>query len=480
MTAPSTLRAALGKLFSHSLVYGAADVFTSVVNLLLVPLFTTFLTTTDYGHLALLMLFGTVGKIVFRLGLDAGFFRIHYEMETDEDRRRLAGTVAAFAAAVGAALFVIVLLLRRPLTRAVLGAEAPSEWWVVLVAADLAVGTVLFVPLAILRIQDRPRLFSSLSTARHVVNTVLKVVLVAKGQGISGILWSDLAGTAVLALCLAPILAQNAARAFATPLLREVLRFGLPKVPHGVLVQVLNVADRKILDLFVTRAEVGVYQLGYTFGTAVKFASSAFEPAWAPFVYSRANDAEGRATLGRVSTYAFAGFLLAGLATAVLGPHLLRFMTPNNPAFWSAAALVPVVALAYVLHGLFLLTSIGIGISKKARYYPLVTLAAAVVNIAANLLLIPRMGVAGAAWATVLAYAVMAAVGALVSRRLVAIPYETARMTRLALLAAALYSVSRVAPAEEMAALVVGGLAVAAFPALALVLVGRPGSRRDV
>src|SRR6185503_15389296 len=99
--APTPLSAHLRKLAAHSATYGAADVFQSLVNFLLVPVYTAFLTPSDYGTLALLLLFGTVAKIVFRLGLDSGFFRVHYDLETEPDRRRLAGTVALFAAAVG-------------------------------------------------------------------------------------------------------------------------------------------------------------------------------------------------------------------------------------------------------------------------------------------------------------------------------------------------------------------------------------------
>ena len=112
---------------------------------------------------------------------------------------------------------------------------------------------------------------------------------------------------------------------------------------------------------------------------------------------------------------------------AALGPDLLRLMTPRNPAFHAAAPIIPVVALAYLLHGVFLLTSVGIGIARQARYYPMVTAAAATTNVAANLLLIPRFGAMGAAWATVLAYAVMAALGFTFSRRVFAIPFEGGR-----------------------------------------------------
>jgi O-antigen/teichoic acid export membrane protein len=465
------LSAHLKKLAAHSAVYGAADVFTSVVNFILFPLYTSFLTPTDYGHLALLITFGTVAKIVFRLGLDAGFFRVHYEMETREGQRRLAGTVSMFAALVGVVLLLAVVLGAGPLTRAVLGREAPSRAWVVLVAADVFVGTFAFVPLSLLRIQDRPGLFSTFSAVRHTINTALKVLLVTRGWGVAGILWSDLWATTVFALCLTPVLARNARLAFDRAALREVLAFGLPKVPHGFLVQVLNVSDRKILDLFVTRAEVGLYQTGYTFGTAVKFALSAFEPAWSPFVYAQVKREGARETLARVVTYAFGAFTWVALAVAVLGRELLVLMTPNNPAFRAAAPVIPVVALAYLFHGAFLLTSIGIGIERRARYYPIVTGAAAAVNLVLNFALIPRWGIMGAAWATVAAYAVMACLGAAFSQRLFPIPFQWHRLGLIALAAAIVAAAAGRAPAAILPALAVKSALLALF-ALALVTTG--------
>jgi O-antigen/teichoic acid export membrane protein len=463
--APTPLSAHLKKLAAHSAVYGAADVFTNVVNFLLFPLYTSYLTPTDYGHLALLITFGTLAKIVFRLGLDAGFFRVHYDMETEDAQRRLAGTVSLFAAAVGVLLMAAVALGAGPLTRLVLGGEAPSRAWVVLVAADVFVGTFAFVPLALLRIQDRPGLFSTFSATRHTLNTGLKVLLVTRGWGVAGILWSDLLATTVFALCLLPVLLRHARPAFDRAALREVLAFGLPKVPHGFLVQVLNVSDRKILDLFVTRAEVGLYQTGYTFGTGVKFALSAFEPAWSPFVYAQIKREGARETLARVVTYAFGAFTFVALAVAVLGRELLVVMTPGNPAFRAAAPVIPVVALAYLLHGIFLLTSIGIGIERKARYYPVVTGVAAAVNLALNFALIPRLGILGAAWATVAAYAVMALLGGVFSQRLYPIPFEWRRLALVAAGAAAVAALARLAPGALVPALAVKSALLALFAA---------------
>jgi O-antigen/teichoic acid export membrane protein len=479
-TPPASLSAHLKKLAAHSAVYGAADVFTNVVNFLLIPLYTAFLTPVDYGNLALLITFGTVAKILFRLGLDAGFFRVHYEMETREAQRRLAGTVSAFAAAFALVLFLIVVAGSGPLTRAVLGDAGAPRRWVVLVAADVFVGTFAFVPLSLLRIQDRPFLFSTFSAVRHTVNTGLKVLLVMRGWGVDGILWSDLLATAVFALSLMPVLVRHARPAFDRAALREVLAFGLPKVPHGFLVQILNVSDRRILAMFVPRAEVGLYQMGYGYGTSVKFALSAFEPAWGPFVYAEVRREGAKTTLARVATYAFAVFVWVTLGVAVLGRELLVIMTPRNPAFRAAAPVIPVIALAYLLHGVFLLTSIGIGIEKKARYYPIVTGAAAAVNLVLNFALIPRYGMMGAAWATVSAYAVMAALGGAFSQRLYPIPFERARLGAIVTAALAVAALALLAPQAIVPALAVKGALLALFP-LALFTAGvLPRPRRGI
>jgi O-antigen/teichoic acid export membrane protein len=441
-------------------------VFATAVSVLFTPLYIKYLTTTDYGHLGLLILFATLAKIVFRMGLDAGFFRIHYSLDTPQQQRRLAGTVAVAVALGGVLLLLAVVAAREPLTRALLGGEAPSSWWVVLVAADTFLGTFLFVPLSLLRIQDRPALFSALSTGRHTLNIVLKVVLVTRGHGVAGVLWSDLVATGALAVALLPVVVRHVTPALDLSLLRPALAFGLPKVPHGVFVQLLNGMDRKILDLFVTRAEVGLYHVGYTLGAGVKFATSAFEPAWGPFVYAQLKDPEAPRTLARVATYAYAGFLAVTLMVAVLGRELLYGLTFTNPSFRAAAPVIPVVALAYLLHGVFLLGSIGIGISRRASYYPIVTAAAAATNLALNLVLIPRSGMVGAAWATVAAYAVMAALGITFSNKAYPIPFETGRIARLSAAGLATYLVSTLAPQEPWPAAGVKLASLLVFPVL--------------
>lgn len=364
----------------------------------------------------------------------------------------------------GTILFALTVIVSRTVMAAIFGSPHPAAYFLVLAAVDAWLSIFGFVPQNLLRIQNRPRLFTALAILRHAVTMVLKVGLVMAGWGIVGPLWADIIGTLVFTLALLPTLLRNVTWTFDTSLLREALRFGLPKVPHALLVQTQNFVDRAILNRFVPLSDVGVYDRSYTVGGGVKFASSAFEPAWGPFVYSHIGQADAPQRLARVITYAFGVFVTAALLLSVFGRELLRLLTFKRPEFWAGAPLIPIVAFAYLLHGVFLLSSIGIGIQKKTSVYPAIALGSGAVNILANLWLIPRYGITGAAWATVLSYGTMAALGAYLSHRFYPLPLEVGRLSRLAVAALASFALSLWAPSALWPALAWKTAACLAFP----------------
>ena len=84
-----------------------------------------------------------------------------------------------------------------------------------------------------------------------------------------------------------------------------------------------------------------------------------------------------------------------------------------------------------MLQGIYQLTSIGLAITKRTRYYPVATGIAAVASVTANVLLIPHFGVLGAAWANMISYGVLAAVATWFSQRFYPISYEWGRLARI-------------------------------------------------
>ena len=83
-------------LFRHLAVYGLGDVATSLISLLLLPVYTQYLTPSDYGVIAMLLTVEASGKILFRWGVDTAFMRLYYDCTDQKARQRLSSTLFFF------------------------------------------------------------------------------------------------------------------------------------------------------------------------------------------------------------------------------------------------------------------------------------------------------------------------------------------------------------------------------------------------
>ena len=464
------IRAELKRLAQHSAIYGVADVIPYLINFSLLPIFTTYLSRIDYGALGILLLFGVTTKIFFRLGLDTGFFRIYYDQKTDRDRKVLATTLFLAASGVSVTLFTLCALAAGPIGTFLLGVDSTSPaqlaTWVILVAGDTLLNTFAFVPMNLFRIQGRPAAFTVMTLIRSGVNIGLKLWLVVQGWGVSGVLWADVIASCLFVLVLLPTLLRNLGWGVSRSMLREAVSFGFPKVPHALAHQILNLSDRKLIEVFLSLAATGLYHIGYMMGTGVKFFLAAFELAWGPWGYAQLSRSNAPELLSRMSTYACTTLLGFALLNAVFGRELLFLMA--KPEFHEAHVIIPVIVLAYVLQGMFALTSIGIGISKKAFYYPILTISAALTNVLLNILWIPRYGILGAAWATVAGYGLMAVMGHRFGQKHYPIPFEWGRMGRVFLAAGLAYGVSLAAPDDLLKAVALKCVAILIYPAALL------------
>ncbi|TFG80064.1 MAG: hypothetical protein E4H23_03795, partial [Chrysiogenales bacterium] len=99
--------------------------------------------------------------------------------------------------------------------------------------------------------------------------------------------------------------------------------------------------------------------------------------------------------------------------------------------FLPGLVVVPIILLAYLFNGIYVNLQAGLYIEEKTKYFPLVTGAGALVNVAANLLLIPRLGIVGAALAVLASYMVMAAAIFIFAQKFYKIDYEYGKLLKI-------------------------------------------------
>jgi O-antigen/teichoic acid export membrane protein len=417
-------------LFRNLAIYGLGDVATSIVSFLLLPIYVRYLTPEDYGVISLLLTVEVVTKIVFRWGVDASFMRLYYDCHDRPSRQRLASTIFWFLIAVNGT-FLALALLAAPALSAHLFASDRHTTALRLTLLNTFVVGFYFIPFHVLRIKGKSPQFIALTFSRSLGTLALRLLLVVGFKmGVLGVVLADVIVTAIFTGLLARWFLPLLRAAFSREVLREALAFGLPRLPHGVAHQVVAVADRYLLTMFVSLREIGLYSVGASFGLALKLFLSAFEYAWAPFYFATMKEADAKRTFSLVATYGVAILALLAAGLSAVSTDLVRLMT--RPSFYEAARVIPWIALGVLFQGVYLLTSIGMNITKQTRYYPVATAAAAATSIAANVALIPRFGALGAAWSNALAYAVLAASGLWLSQRFYPIQYEWDRFAKAA------------------------------------------------
>lgn len=195
--------------------------------------------------------------------------------------------------------------------------------------------------------------------------------------------------------------------------LGEFLRFGIPTILLGLTWWVVESVDRYFIGwLTGDLGQVGIYSTAYFVGSIMVLFRVPFMFVLPNFVFRFWDQGETGAVRDYLA-YSLKYFTIAavpaGVALTLLAGPVLRVLA--NPACAAGGArVVPFVALAMFCWGLSGITGLVLWFRNQTRELSLLWGAAALVNTALNWLLIPRMGLLGAAAATLAAYALPAVV----------------------------------------------------------------------
>ena len=436
----------ISQVGKHSAIYGIGQILQRLVGFLLIPMYTAYFTTSDYGIQEILNNTSSVLTTLLSLGLISGMYRSYF-MYADEERRNNVARTAMSVYVVSSALVGgLLIIFARPLSILVLPDRSYSPL-LVLTLIFIILNNIVAVPFAVLRAKSQSVRFVALSLVQFLANIAGTVYLVAfLHRGVQGSLEGNLIGQVAVLLLFIPAILELLKGSFSRVDLKEMLTFGLPLVPALLASISLSVADRYFLRAYSTFDEIGVYGLGYKIGLLVQvLVVTPFSLSWGPVMWSVAEKPFAKQFYSKVMTYFTTVALYMALIVSMLSPELIRLMSQRQ-SYWRAWQVVPLITLSYVLYGMYSQLSIGINLKKKTQYLPFLLWAAAGLNLLLNFLLIPRWGMMGAAVATLVSYFVLAVLVYFVSQRLYAFRYEWNRLLKLSLFFLLCYGASFLIP----------------------------------
>ncbi len=416
----------IARLARHSAIYGLGGLVSRFVALLLLPLYTRYLTPADYGAVETLVALAAILATVLRLGIASAFFRFYFDSVDAAHRLRVVRTSFWFTMAMATIGLVVGVILAEPISEWLF--DTGDHTTLVRAAFVLLWAQMNYEQMtSLFRVEERSVAFTAATLVNLAVTVAATVVfVVAFDWGATGVIAGNFTGTLLVYAALLVYRHEQLGLTLDRPLLRQMNRFGLPLVPSMLALWLLNFGDRFFILRLADQSEVGVYSIGARLASAMVLLLAAFRAGWLAFAYSIEDDDRARRAYSFVLTYLLFVASWAALALALLSPWLVRWLT--TPAFYDASEVVPLLAFGAVALGGFNVVSIVLGRRKRTQFNWVATGSGAAVSVVLNLVLIPQYGIIGAGIANLSAFTVMFLVITWWSQRVFWVPYQWRRV----------------------------------------------------
>lgn len=369
----------------------------------LIPIFTFYLTTKDFGILALLNSISAFTLPMVTLGIQGAISVAYFKGEKNNYTSYFSSSIIP-PLILSLFLTVIVLIFQDQISNYL---EIPMIWILIIPISSFLsfFNSILLIDY---QIKDEPLKYIAFSLGSSLVNITLSLLLVIVFKyGYAGRFLGQNASVVLFAIIALYIMVKKRgiiAKQFSKVNMKDSLWFGLPIIPHIFGLMVINMSDRMFIDHFYGKESLGIYNIGYVLGSSIGILSGAFANAIIPFSYKlfSENTLESKSKVVKVywGFIIFMFFTLLGII--FLSPYIFKWFI--DPKFEQGSNYVSWIAIGYFFQGMYLLFANIIFYLKKTK----VLFYMAFVNIGLNLFLnyffVPSYGPMGAALALCISY----------------------------------------------------------------------------
>ena len=443
---------AIKSLAKDTAIYGLSSIIGRFLNWLLVPLYTNIFDQSEYGVVSYIYSIVALALVILTYGMETGFFRFaNHERYSRPDE--VYGTAITSLSITSLLFMTVVTIFIFPISRFM---ECPDNpVFALLMAYTVAIDAYTCIPFAWLRYQHRPMRFATLKLVGIGLNIGFNLFFLLlcpwlweNDPGliewfydpdfrIGYIFLSNMLSSSVTVLLLAPE-AALAPWGLRLRLWREMLSYSWPLLLFGIA-GIMNQTIGNILlpwilpDKATAMAQLGIYGANYKIAIVMVMFIQAFRFAYEPFIFAKGKGA-ANGTNSNQSTAMFADtmkyfviFSMVIFLGVMAYIDILRHFIGSN--YFSGLKVVPVLMIAEFFFGVFFNLSLWYKLTDRTIWGTWFSLIGLAVTIVMLLILVPRIGYMGCAWAALGCYGVMMLTSYLLGRKKFPVPYQTTRLS---------------------------------------------------
>jgi len=443
------------RLAGETAIYGLGTIVPRLLNYFLVPLYTWIFTQPEYGRITELYAWVAIIMVLLTYGMETSFFRY---AELEKDVKRVFNTAASSILVTSVVFVVFIFIFLSDISRAIRYNEYKE--YVALLAVIVAIDAFTAIPFAYLRYQNKARRFSVIKIVCVAVNILLNLVFILfiphffKNEYKEFLIYGH---TSLIIYVFVANLVSSALSLFLLwpelkgfkiiidkRLLLKMLAYGLPILVIGIAGMINEVSDKILLRYFLpdkvnAEAQIGIYGANYKLAILMVLFIQMFRYAAEPFFFRESGKEEAKTIYSNVMTY-FVIFTLIIFLGVTLYLDVLKYFI--GPAFWIGLQIVPIILVAKMFLGIFYNLSVWYKLTNKTLYGAIISIVGAVITIVLNIILIPKIGYMGSAWANLACYFTMMIISYFWGRKVYEVRYNLRKVMFYIFFAGLLFAAS--------------------------------------
>jgi len=448
-------------LIGQTAVYGLSSIAGRFLNYLLVPLYTNLFLASEYGIVTELYAYVSILLILLTYGMETGYFR--FCQNTDYKRSTVYSTTFS-SLLLTSVLFGVLLYFNTDSVARLIGYEN-SSFYILLLGLTVALDALAAVPFAKLRIENKARIFAIIKFTNIGINIGLNLFFLLivpnyfaednfiynwffDGRDVGYIFLSNfIASLLTLVLLLPQLVKAFTPYVIDFKLLKSIFIYSYPLLFTGIAGMMSENLDRILLKYFITVPEltinlvhqivlipewlyssnqyvmhqIGIYGANVKIAVLMTLCIQAFRYAAEPFFFNYSKNADSKLMYAKVMKYFVVFGLFIFLGVTLFLDYVKHFI---NSSYHEGLAIVPILLISKLFFGVIFNLSIWYKLTNKTHFGAILAFLGAAVSISLNIILIPKFGYIGSAWASIAAYNSMMLISFILLKKYYPIKYD--------------------------------------------------------
>ncbi len=368
---------------------------TPMLGLVLLPIYMEFLSPAEYGIMTTVQTISGLLQLVLVLSLNGAITRFYYDyLDQLDKQRKYLGSIFTYVILFSTTISIVLLVFSKPIVDLLFKNIPTDPYYIYLIGLSWA-SAILSLPMALLRAQEKAGLFVLLSTLQMIlIMAMTAYLIIVKGQGAEGALTAQFLITFAIALLAIFLVIKSLKFTLAFTYVKDSLLFSIPLLPHVASLWIINSSDRMILEKFVDPTDLGIYSLAAQVSMVLGLFYSSVNNALVPR-YTRLR-IEGQLIRAKqlLKVLSFV-VLICGVASIPIATYALPLFTSDE--YLRSVQLIPLLLVGQIVTGFYFIPVAKLFYAKKTGAIAKSSSIAAITSILINLVLIPFIGLYGAA-----------------------------------------------------------------------------------